>query len=212
MQAIGTHDAGLVPALKRQAKIARAGGEDKLLIGHHPGALFIGKANRRLWHGRHARAVLEGTPGIDAQRDLNTRLKGFFELRVRGKDLLDHAGLIIDRPCHATAKIERRIQAHQRRGNRVFIDQQHAGPALGGGNGGGHTGLACTDHNNIGLLLGRREFAGDREPVNGRACHQTASKAWERSAIRSSMCSSPTEMRMVPSSIPTSRRWASGTA
>ena len=148
-----------------------------MLVSHHPRPLFVGKAHSGLGHGGDSGAVLEGAPSIDAQGHLDTGLKGGFELRIRGEDLLDHPGLIIDGAGHAATEIERRVQAHQGGGDGIFIDQQYARPALGCCDGGCDTRGARADHHDIGLLRCQGEAVCDRIAIDQFGVGHTASRA-----------------------------------
>ena len=217
---VRAHDARLVPALERQSQIAGARGEDQLAETAKPGGLIVRQADHWFGQGVQSRAIDEGAPGVGPEGDLDPGLERRFERRIGAEDLFEHAALALHRSGGPAAVVERNVQADQSRGDGILVHQEHAGAALCGLDGGAGPRRAGADHHHVEAFLRRLELSGDgvgvvwwrRAAKIARNVHQTASRAWARSATRSSGCSSPTEMRIVPSVMPTSSRRALGVA
>ena len=117
---------------------------------------------------------------------------------------LQHAALVLHRRRPAVAEEQRHIHADQPGTERVLIHQRHLQARPGGFERGGEARFARADHQQFGLFGRHRVLLADRMKVGDRRFifHQTASRAWARSAMRSSLFSMPTDTRIVAGPMP----------
>ena len=213
-EAEGADDARRLEPAEGIDQIAGAGGDDQALETTEPGAGFIGESDDRLGQGTQMRTADESAPGIGAELDVHTRFEGFLEAGIAGENLLQHAALALHGGGPAIAVEQRHIHADQPGAERVLIHERHADPGAGDFQRGGEARFPGADHQNLGMFGSDGVFLADGVKVGNDIVvfHQTASKAWARSAIRSALFSMPTETRIVAGPIWTSAREASGTA
>ncbi len=120
------HDAGPVPTRECEAEIAPAGRDDQSVESNEPRARLIGEPEHRTWQRFARRSLDEDAPRVDAEPYIDAGIECRRQLRARGHDVLEHASLIVRRGAHALTEHPRHIDPHQRRGDRMLINEQRS--------------------------------------------------------------------------------------